>query len=312
MCLYDMATVDVEGFRAHLLDLGLTKGTVGVYVGDVTTAFRGSGILARLRDPEIAPKTKRHILAASRHWAEFTSDTGLTAALKKLRLPPARRKKAKVPMDRADLFRLLDELKAATYIEPMAKAVIGLMASRGLRLGDVLRLTRQEVRRALSDGVLAYEAKGRRRIEFKVLKTFRPYLKAFEPERGDWERVDELISPEASPGGRRFAAARAIERALGKVAAALRIWGLYPHRLRRTYAVEYLRQLHGDPEAIIKLTQHMQWASMLTALEYVDHARGDELDGIAVRIFDREAEPPKARRPSRGRAGQLDAPLARK
>jgi hypothetical protein len=45
--------------------------------------------------------------------------------------------------------------------------------------------------------------------------------------------------------------------------------------------------MKGDPEAMVKLTQHMQWASMATAMEYIDHARGDELDVYAERIFER-------------------------
>ena len=284
------AVVDLGGFETWLLEHGLTEGTVEVYVRDVATAQRGGGLLARLRDEDIAPKTKRHILAAARHWAEYTEDGKLTAALRRLRLPPARRKTAKVPMLREQLFALLDELKRATYVRAPARAVIGVMAARGLRLGDVLRLQRHEIDAALSGGVLAYEAKGRRRLEFKVLKTYRSYLAQLAACEGAWSRVSELVSPRArgTTSKRRAAAAsRAIERALVKIGAKVGIWGLHPHRLRRTYAVEYLRGMKGDPEALIKLQAHMQWAEMSTALEYVNHERGDELDEAAERIFAR-------------------------
>ena len=82
---------------------------------------------------------------------------------------------------------------------------------------------------------------------------------------------------------------RAVERNLVRLGVRAGIYDLYPHRLRRTYAVQYLRALKGDPEALMKLTQHMQWASMATAMEYVDHARGDELDAAAYKLFDRDA-----------------------
>jgi integrase len=78
-----------------------------------------------------------------------------------------------------------------------------------------------------------------------------------------------------------------VERALSTVAARLGIEDLYPHRLRRTYATEYLRALGPDSEAPIKLQQHMQWASMTTAFMYVDHPRGAALDEVAVRMLKR-------------------------
>jgi hypothetical protein len=46
-----------------------------------------------------------------------------------------------------------------------------------------------------------------------------------------------------------------------------------------------LSGLTGDPEAILKLKQHLQWESLNTVMEYVDHARGQQLDDAAERIF---------------------------
>lgn len=84
---------------------------------------------------------------------------------------------------------------------------------------------------------------------------------------------------------RRRAAARAVVRALTEVAVRCRIYGVHPHRLRRTYALEYLKGLVGDPDALMMPKQHMQWESLATAVEYVDHARGQELDDAAEKIF---------------------------
>jgi site-specific recombinase XerC len=279
---------DLEGFEEWLLDRGLVPGTVGVYTRDVATAQREGGLLARLRSDDLAPKTKRHILAAARHWAEYTSDDTLLKALKRLRLPPPRRKSAKVPLPRQSLFDLVDEINTADYLTEPMRGVLGVLATRGLRCGDVLRLHRDELARAKESGTLAYEAKGRRRIEYRVLKTWRKPLFLLADQPGRWEQVDQLVAPGAAPAGRRAAAARAVERTLVRVGIRAGVHGLYPHRLRRTYAVEYLKALEGDPEALMKLTQHMGWASMATAMEYVDHARGAELDGAAERIFDRE------------------------
>jgi len=277
----------LDSFRSWLGEHGLSQGTIDIYVRDIAIAGGAAGLPDRLRDDELAPKTRRHILAAGRRFAEFTDNDPLTKALKKLRLPPPRRRSAKVPITRAQLFEVVDELARASYIDDPMRGTLGMMACRGFRCGDVLRLRRRELEAAREHGTLSYEAKGKRRLEFKIIKTYRKYLVMLCEQPGKWERVDDLVSPYASGDGRRKAAAKAVERALTEVGSKIGVWNLHPHRLRRTYAVEYLRSLHGDPEALIKLTQHMQWASMATAMEYVDHARGDELDRYAERIFDR-------------------------
>lgn len=291
-----MPDADLDlAFRAYLAELNLSGGTIDVYARDVQTAGgTRAGLLALLKGEdraegeELAPRTLRHVLAAARHWAQFQEDDKLEKALKKLRLPPARRKTAKVPLTRAEWHALIDAIDQAT-LQPGVQVALGVMIMRGLRVGDVLRLKRGEVAQALASGTLSYEGKGRRRLEFKVLKTYKRWLQQIEQLGRDrsWKRVEDLVAVNGSAAGRRTAAKKAIERALTHVGAQVGILGLYPHRLRRTYAVMYLQQLQGDPEAIMKLTQHMQWASMATALEYVDHARGAELDTVAEEMFER-------------------------
>ncbi|MBT8453026.1 MAG: tyrosine-type recombinase/integrase [Deltaproteobacteria bacterium] len=279
---------ELGGFSAWLGDYGLDGGTIRLYVHDVKRAYAQGGPLRRLRDRELAPKTLRHIKAACRGFARFRGDDGLLTELDKIRLPAPIRKTAKVPLAREELFALVDEIDRADYLDEAMRAELGLMASRGFRCGDVLRLKRREVKAALRQGTLAYEAKGRRRLEFKVLGTFRPYLDLLV-SHPRWERVEDLISPRAAEATRRQAAGRAAARALGLCGANVGIEGLYPHRLRRTYAVEYLRALGPDPFAAIKLQQHMQWASLQTAMGYVDHDRGSELDDVAESMWQRES-----------------------
>ena len=118
-----------------------------------------------------------------------------------------------------------------------------------------------------------------------MLRAFRPWLEALANRAARWSRVWDLVSPNASGDNRRNAAARAVERGLQTLARSAGVVRVHPHRLRRTYAVEFLRAMRGDPEALPKLVQHMGWADMSTALEYIDHARGAELDEVADRIF---------------------------
>lgn len=278
---------DIEKFRAWLFEFGLSEGTVDIYSHDIDKAFREGGLMDRLRDDELAPKTRRHILAAVRHWGEYTSDAKLLMALKRLRLPSPQRKVAKTPIERDELFALMDEIEAATYLDDPMRAELGLMAARGFRCGDVLRLRKREIVSALRTGTLAYEGKGRRRLEFSVIPTYRRFLEIL-PDYPGWDRVEDLIAPRSSPGKlRRRAASKAAARALTACADQVGIDDIYPHRLRRTYAVEYLRAMKTDPEAVVKLQQHMQWASLATAMQYVDHHRGAELDVAAEAMWAR-------------------------
>jgi integrase len=279
---------EIERFRGHLGEYGLSPGTIKLYAHDVRKAYREGGPLRRLRDPELAPKTLRHISAACRRWARFKGDQQLLVEIEKIRLPAPRRKSAKVPIERAELFALVDEINSADYLDDAMRAELGLMASRGFRCGDVLRLRRREVVAALRQGTLAYEAKGRRRLEFRVLDTFKPYLLLLANKAVRWERVEDLISPRAREATRRAAAGRATARALAHCGRQVGVESLYPHRLRRTYAVEYLQALGPDAFAAVKLQQHMQWASLATAMGYVDHDRGQELDDVAEEMWKRQ------------------------
>lgn len=279
---------DLAAFRVWLEENDLMPDTIDIYIGHVKAAL-AVGIIEMLRDDARAPKTRKLIQASCRRWALFTEDTKLQKAMGKIRLPAARRKKPKVPIERQQLFDLIDELERAADMTPVMKGVIGTMACRGLRVGDVLRLQRTEIEEALASGVLGFEAKGRRRLEFKILLTYKAALKRLVAAGAgtEWERVDELVSPKSEKSARK-AAAKAVSRALHRLGIRAGILNLHPHRLRRTYAVEYLRQMPGDPEAIMKLQQHMQWANMTTAMEYIDHQRGAELDEPAGKIFDRD------------------------
>ena len=288
-----MATIreQLDGFVAWLRSRARGAGTIASYLAEAETA-EGSpeGWKRRVLDENLAPKTRHRIRAAGRQWADFVNDPQLDKDLKAIKLPVARRVTAKVPISHEQLFTVVDELAIATYLEPAMRGALGIIACRGLRVGDVLRIRRDELMAAVETRVLAFEGKGKKRLEYTLDTAFRPHVVTLAEIPGAWVRVEDLISPGSKPATRRKSAAKAIERALDAVAAKLTIRGMHPHRLRRTYAVEYLRQLTGDPEAVQKLKQQMNWESITTAMEYVDHARVAELSAPAERIFKRKEE----------------------
>jgi integrase len=149
-------------------------------------------------------------------------------------------------------------------------------------------MQRGEVHDALRGGILSFVIKGNKRVEYHVTDNFSRFLELLETQERDWKRVEDLVSPR-SKGDRRRAAVIQIERLLRVVGeeAGLDAEELYPHRLRRTYAVEYLKQMKGDPEALVNLQQHMQWESLETAAGYVDHPRQEKLLEVERRMFKR-------------------------
>lgn len=274
----------LRAFRAWLENQGLASTTAEMYEHDARSAAE-VGFVARLR-AELAPKTLHRIRAAGRQWAKFRGNPELELALKNFKLPAARRQTVKMPIEHVQLLAIVDELAQADYLAPAMLAVIGLMACRGFRVGDVLRMRRVELVAAFETGVLSFLAKGRRRLEFGLVPSWEQHARSLVGIDG-WIRVEDLISPKVAEKKRRKAAAKAVQRKLIQLAGRCGIAKMYPHRLRRTYAVEYLRQHAGDPEALLKLTQHMQWADESTALQYVNHVRGRELDAAGERIFER-------------------------
>lgn len=282
-----MATT-LDDFRAYLGRFGLQPGTVAIYVHHAKRATEDGGWIERLKRG--APKTRRLVRAVARRWADYARDPKLREEIAEFRLPPPRRAKEKVPVDPQPLERLMREVRADPALTPPMRAVLGLMAYRGFRVGDVLRMKRTQVVSALATGRLSIETKGRRFLEFSVLKTFRPWLELLAHERG-WETVAHLLVVDSQDEETRVqSAARKVQRAIRALGQRCGIEHLHPHRLRRTYAVAFQRALRGDAESLPKLMEHMQWANLSTAMQYVDHVRGEAIDRVAESMFDPPAE----------------------
>jgi site-specific recombinase XerD len=282
--------MDLSNFSEWLRGRGLAAGTARLYAAHLSAAFRLSRPEERLLDDRLAPKTRAAARAALRSWALYQNDPEMVKRLGDIKLPKAVRKTPKYPLPRAEWLALIDQIEVSKKIGDPVRAVLGLLATRGLRVGDALRMQRGEVHDALRGGILSFVIKGNKRVEYHVTDNFSRFLDLLEveAEKRDWKRVEDLVSPR-SKGDRRRAAVIQIERLLRVVGEEAGLDGeeLYPHRLRRTYAVEYLKQMKGDPEALVNLQQHMQWESLETAAGYVDHPRQEKLLEVERRMFKR-------------------------
>lgn len=270
---------NLAAFRKWLAQRGRSDGTADLYIYNlISCATDKKGLTNRLVARKLSPNSLRTNRAALRAWALFSEDESLRKKVNDIRLPPARRVRTKEPLDRATWRKAIDHLESSKEVPQALRYVILIMAKRGMRVSDVLRIQRDAVKRAISSGKLAYEGKGRKRIEISA-KPIMAELEALNEHR-DWEKVSDLVSD--GEGSR--AAALRVWRHSRRSGAKAGVLEMNPHRYRHTYATNFLAELQGDPNAILKLQRFMGWESMNTAARYVDHIEQDELDAVGDRL----------------------------
>jgi integrase/recombinase XerD len=271
----------IQRFSDWLIGRGRTEGTAELYAHNVAHCLADRrGLTGRLVRDGLAPKTKRTNLAALRAWAKYTKDTSLLETLDDLKLPPPERIHEKRPLTLDEWDGVIAAVDELPFKEAEAAALM-MICMRGFRVGDVCRLTKRAVREGVRTGLLNYRGKSGRQIEWTVAP-FREHLDWFAAQKG-WRHAYDLIMPRSAERLRYKAARLRLYRLFGRLAEAAGIppSELTPHRLRRTYAVHFLDGVGGDLE---KLRQHMGWASIATAAQYVDHSRREELDAVAEQV----------------------------
>jgi integrase len=224
-----MAMGDLMTFREFLVSKKLSPRSV-------VEAERAVNFLKSGRKVTAKSATRHVVLQWSRDlWAEFSGEVlvvpggGQTARLK-----PA------VSMPDEDWDILYGWLQRDDSI---AAAVLRVMMTTGLRIGDVLRLPADAMEAALhrSDGVLEAKVKGGDIIKSSTAGA----------SRNDWvrlaERVSTTVAEAVSPYGTGSAdggdaAYKAVSRALKAAGRATDLTGrVHLHRLRRTTLVQVLR-----------------------------------------------------------------------
>src|SRR5688572_11211934 len=161
-----MGETELTRFHAWLLEDGRQEGTADLYVGNLRKcAADARGLTARLTAGELAPNTLRTNLAALRAWATWTDDGDLLVRLKRIRLPAVRRVKVKVPFPIEEWKALVRDIRGDTSHPAAERAALEIVAMRGLRLVDAVKLERKALMEAQKTGRLSYEAKGRRRLQ---------------------------------------------------------------------------------------------------------------------------------------------------
>jgi site-specific recombinase XerD len=278
-------------YQAWLRRRGTGQRTIQQYAFHAARALGGEDPFERINDRKLSPKYRRVCKAAIISFAKFNKDASLIEEIKEVKLPAPVRQNAKVPLAEDTWRALRAEIDAADYITDPMRAELGIMANRGLRRGDVLRLHRSEVAAALKKNVLSYVAKGERRLEFGVGDAWRPYLELLHDEFSSAgkraEQVSDLISPRASDENRMESAGSAVIRGLRRVASKIELGDhaledVTPHLLRFCYATKFFNACGRDPR---RLQEHMQWSSLEVAMIYVGSESRASLDDIAAEMM---------------------------
>lgn len=271
----DLSSENISKFEAWLRGRGREEGTARVYANHLRRSAAEPTITTRLLSSSLSPNTRRTNMAALAAWARFSKDDELRDALRDIRLPPPRRMKAKIPLDMESWRAFIQCVSGGGIRNDAIRHVVLIIAKRGIRCSDVLRMQRKQVTAAVSSNVLVFEGKGRKLSRFSAAPIME-HLKALAAMKS-WDRVSDLVSP----GTPRSALTR-IERAVKRCAKKIDVDNVFPHRFRTTYATQFLKRLQGDPQALIKLQRHMDWESLATAARYADDVNADELDGIGA------------------------------
>jgi integrase len=166
---------------------------------------------------------------------------------------------------------------------PTARVLEAQMVS-GLRVGDVLGITREALRRGVEHDQLRFFVKGGTE---RLLYT--------TPARETWERLFGIFAGKSAseahtvadavcPDGGPRCAYHAVERLARKLGRDLGVDRLHTHRLRRTVAVQALRATGGDLVAVQQLLGH---SSIQSTSRYVDEAQPERVAALSRALGER-------------------------
>ncbi len=282
-----MVALTLEGFHAWLCKRGRSR-SADQYRRVVKRWLNDPDeIEAKMTSSRFSPNYRRFLVACIRSWAKYTKDMDLAERLADIKLPAPVPKDVREPFGIDEWFDIREAIDSDKYLSDAKRLTCSIIALRGIRCGDILRLTRREINQALKTGILAYEGKGGRRQQYNA-EPMRAYLEELAQLRwSGGDCVRNLVSPGSDERKCQETAGRAIRQVFDQLAESLDIdpEDLYAHRFRHTYATYFLQQMKGDPEALFKLQQQMGWARLDTAANYLRRSRRAELDEVESRLL---------------------------
>jgi len=283
--------VNTADFEQWLIDQSYRDSTCTTTLQGVRQAYAGY-----LADPDLPPPPSTHA-ACKRlvaYCAATNTDPDLQVWLQSHGINPPGRQVRAVPRARkfqAESFSERDyqTILAVCSEDPSPEAtVVYVLATTGLRIGDVLRIPTDNLALSLEAaqgggrGVLPLERKGGSWISVPILGALDAWERLYD--QGQHYRniagyVTDGGSESAQPAGMAYQRVHKWFRRLG---AAHDLQGrVHLHRLRRTVAVRGLKATNGDLVAVGQMLGH---TSITSTQKYVDEVNVDRVADLQRKI----------------------------
>jgi integrase len=214
-------------------------------------------------------------------FAAFVRRQDVGTIERKPKAKPRRRVHEAKAFDPDDMRRLVAVLQGS---EDPRDQVLLVLSTTGLRIGDVLRATRDVIRDGLRAGVIQIERKGGtfQQVPLGVREPWDALYEGMKRDKAKPVNVAEYVAkgnpdPEASSGA-----------AYPRVKRRLQFWGrelplqgrVHLHRLRRTMAVYALRTTQ-DTSAVQQMLGH---ASINSTMKYLDEVRTEDVSALQKKL----------------------------
>lgn len=288
----------IEAFEQHLAALGYRPSTVAAY-GEALVALHAHGGDATTIQAMWAAAVRRFL-----EWPEHTQAPDLTRAADvylarvaaskaqtRSRVGPrraaqAKRKRIAHSIGDDAFARLADTTWAE---DSVAASALSVMYATGLRVGDIVAVTRRALSEGRAHGNIRTTVKGG---DERVLpwagapEEWERLLGAFNGQPGALSTVADLLTGKPNASTLPHSAAhKRLDRALKRLALSVGINDrVHLHRLRRTVAVRVLR----DTNDITIAQQMLGHRNIATTARYVDEARPEALAGIQRNVNPRK------------------------
>ena len=282
----------VEAFQAWMLAADYRPLTANAYASrvasimdtklDHNSRYAARSYLSFIRfhryheEPEVLARLDQAAAAPVDETAGLSS-----VQVRRKRQRDAKRKLAAKSFSDADWASLLAAVQADDSVEA---AVIGVLMTTGLRIGDCFAITDTQLVEGFASGRILVPTKGGEYRELPIFGAEDAWRTLDEAWTNNTRAgtVLELVQP---GGGAYYSGHPAYQRVAQKLRELAEKAGIegqrvHPHRLRRTLAVQALRET-GDVGAVQQLLGH---ASSRTTLGYLDEARPDDVAKLQQKI----------------------------
>jgi len=272
-------------FYEYLLEK-VNKKSADLYFRATQQALALEDPVSILQDEKKGPSRRDTFRKALLHYASFSGNTELAARLAKIEIPGRwSRQRTVRALSQDEWFSLLEAIQ--NLAPSPLRATLMILSTSGLRISEVLDLSRDCLEQALEEGKAITTQKG---------GSERWYLIASEDQ---WAASSELLEAMTKTKNqvwkvlldrrwtKRDSVISGIRRALEQAATTAGVKKhVHPHMLRRTAGDAVRRACGGDMKVVQDLLGHK---SMKTTIEwYQDHTHPEEVQEALGKALERK------------------------